>query len=665
MRKRKLYPLMAALLTAAAIGGCSTNSSSDSGTTAAPADTTAAAEDTTEAPDASEDGTTEAEETTEPAAEDDGSYGTEVHQSKNGIDTKDDGIVRTDLTALELSYLMGNGINLGNSMEACDTSRLTAGLDTSFYETAWSQPITTQEMITGMKEAGFDTLRIPTAWIMNATNYQDGDYTINEDYLNRIEEIMNYALNEDMYVIINDHWDGSWWGMFGSATEETREEAMEIYVSMWTQIAERYAEYGDHLIFESANEELGSRLNDKDVAADSGSLSEDECFETANLINQTFVDTIRATGGNNENRFLLIAGYNTNIALTCDDRFVMPEDTAESKLFVSVHYYDPWNYCGDGTTVDHWGTKKEYTDMNSALEQMTKFTEQGYGVIIGEWGVLINGETDDQRGNTVDYMTNFLNNCDQYNYVSCLWDCSTLYNRNECAMRFEDTAAMFAERSYASQLEKGQDAEIEEAAAEIAEATENAPTSMSDPNFDPEDHNKATAWIMWNGTGVQYSVGDTYNPDDSTEGVVAVTQEVVGEGVYTVSLDFTGTEAGFSNGLTFAAVAVYNGEYLYDDYYMVITSLLINGEEYEMLSTPYTTNDNDFTTRVNLYNGWVGRLPEEARVPGGDLDSCEPTGIVDPNVQVETIEITFDYVSPEHVEEYVADREAWAVKELQ
>lgn len=652
-------------MTAAAIGGCSGSSSSDStGTTAASAEDSSAADTTDKTDETDAANETDAADETDPETE--GSGEAEVHTSKNGIETRDNGVVRTELTALELSYLMGNGINLGNTMEACDRAKLSYGKDTSFYETVWGQPITTQEMITGMHEAGFDTIRIPVAWVTNTMNYEEGDYTITESYLDRIEEIMNYALNEDMYVIINDHWDGGWWGMFGSATEQTREEAMKLYTSMWTQIAERYAEYGDHLIFESGNEELGSRLNDKDIAADSGALSADECYETTNLINQTFVDTIRATGGNNENRFLLIAGYNTNIANTCDDRFVMPTDTADSKLFVSVHYYDPWNYCGNGTAVTHWGTKKEYTDMNDSLEAMTKFTEQGYGVIIGEWGVLIDGETDEERGNTVDYMTNFLNNCDKYNYVSCLWDCSTLYNRKESSMRFEDTKEMFADRSYASQLEEGQEAEIEAAAKAIEEAAEAAPVSMANPDYDPEDHSKATAWIMWNSGDYQiaHSVGDTYNPDDISDGLVAGTAEVVGEGVYTVSLDFTGTSATYSNGTAFSAVGIYNAEVLYPGYIMVLTSVKINGEEYELLAKPFTTNDNEFTTRVNLYNGWVSKPPAEARSIDGDLEECSAC-IIDSGVQVETIEITFDYVSPAHAEEYMTDRDGWAIRELQ
>ena len=315
-----------------------------------------------------------------------------LHTSANGIETMDNGYMRKDLSASELTVLMGNGINLGNTMEAYGRISLGTEAPVSSYETFWSQPVTTQEMITGMKNAGFDTLRIPVAWT-NAMDYESGDYTIREDYLNRVEEIINYALNENMYVVINDHWDGSWWGMFGSASEETRQKAWDLYTSMWTQIAERYKEYSDYLIFESANEELGNRLNDTDVAADSGTLSADECYEMTLKINQKFVDIVRGTGGNNESRFLLIAGYNTDVDMTTDDRYIMPTDPANevNKLILSVHYYTPWGYCGN-ESLSLWGTKRNYGEMNSLLESLTKFTDQGYGVIIGEYGVLVKSD---------------------------------------------------------------------------------------------------------------------------------------------------------------------------------------------------------------------------------------------------------------------------------
>jgi endoglucanase len=125
--------------------------------------------------------------------------------------------------------------------------------------------------------------------------------------------------------------------MFGSADKTKRANAMTMYKSMWTQISERFKNYSDYLIFEGANEEVGNRLNDAQKGGKIGTLSKDELYETANKINQTFVDTVRATGGNNELRFLLIPGYNTDIDETCNDKFVMPTDSAKNKLIVSVH----------------------------------------------------------------------------------------------------------------------------------------------------------------------------------------------------------------------------------------------------------------------------------------------------------------------------------------
>ena len=165
-------------------------------------------------------------------------------------------MIRKDLTSVEVATLMGNGINLGNTMEAYGRADLGTKADVNAYETYWGAPTTTQEMVSAMAAEGFNTLRIPIAWT-NMMDYENDDYTIDEAYLNRVEEIINYARNAGMYVIINDHWDGSWWGMFGDADLKVREKAMKIYTSMWTQIAERYQDYSDYLIFESANEELG------------------------------------------------------------------------------------------------------------------------------------------------------------------------------------------------------------------------------------------------------------------------------------------------------------------------------------------------------------------------------------------------------------------------
>ena len=540
------------------------------------------------------------------------------------------------LNAIEVTELMGNGINLGNTMEAYGRSSHGVGKATSLYETAWGQPVTTQEMVSGMKAAGFDTLRVPVAWT-NAMNYEDGDYTINQSYLDRVGEIIDYAINADMFVIVNDHWDGGWWGMFGSATEVTRNAAMDMYIEMWTQIATEYADKSYKLIFESGNEELGNRLNDKDACPDSGSLSEDECYATANKINQTFVDTVRNCGGNNADRFLLIAGINTNIANTCDNRFKMPTDTANGKLLLSVHYYDPSNYC-IFTSVEDWGTKQEYQAMNDTLAMMTKFTEQGYGVVIGEWGVLYEGNA--VKNQRTEYMENFLANCDLYGYCPVLWDCNNMYNRYKCEL-IDDYKDFFIVRNYEAEMKLSKDDVLAN-----AKATMDAGLAAA-PEAEALAADEAKAWIMYTSSdwSTSYSVGDIYNPGSATAGVKATDVEITGEGTYTVALDFTGTSAGYANGVTFSAVGIGNGEVLFPGYIMHITEVKINGEVIKMSRLPFTTSDDGTCTRVNLYNAWVTSIPAEARCMMGSTANCSPCPI-DQELfgQVKTLEVTFRYI---------------------
>ena len=564
----------------------------------------------------------------------------------------DNGVMREGLTALEATRLMGNGINLGNTLEACDNN---VGIKTNTplsYETHWGQPKTTQAMIDGMKAAGFDTIRIPVAWMTNATHLYEGDYTIDADYMDRVEEVVRYARKAGMYVIINDHWDGGWYGMFGSESAETRALAMEAYKGMWQQIAERFRDYSDYLIFESANEELGGRFDENSPLYCSDSvvtyLTDDERYALTNEINQTFVDVVRATGGNNATRFLLIAGYSTDINQTCDDRFQMPKDTVDSKLMVSVHYYDPWSYCGASSAVSatKWGKVSDYEYLDQQLAKMTKFTEAGYGVVIGEYGAL--PCSDGLKDNTLAYHTAFLDACTKYNLTNCLWDCSGLYKRVSQTFADDDILAMYQEKRQAN--EEGQDyADVQAAAAaEAAAAAAEAPVTFLQDAVVVDDQT-ALAWIMWNdgSWALTHSVGDTYNADAISEGLVATNAIITGEGKYTVGLDFTGTAQGYSASVAFAAIGISNGEALYPNYLVNIKEVRINGEIYRLKGRAYTTSDDGLCTRVNLYNEWVTSVPKTARLPGGNLAGATPTPINRNDAviaEIKTIEIDFEYV---------------------
>ncbi|MBR4500413.1 MAG: glycoside hydrolase family 5 protein [Clostridia bacterium] len=556
-------------------------------------------------------------------------------------------------SSLELTRLMGNGINLGNTFEACNNGMSGGNTTdvTSYYETMWGQPVTTRKMIRGMKEAGFDTLRVPVAWMTNATHLGKGgmDYTISAAYMDRVAEVVSWALDEGMFVILNDHWDGGWWGMFGSEAPETRALAMEAYRGMWAQIAARFASCDWHLIFESANEELGSRFDENSPIYCQDSITsylpDNERYALTNQVNQAFVDVVRAAGGNNADRFLLIAGYGTNIAQTFDARFVMPSDPAADRLLISVHCYTPWSYCGASSagTATKWGTKANYDELENELKMMSKFTGRKIGVVIGEYGALP-GADGVLKENSVAYHRAFLDMCDYYDYCPVLWDCSGQYLRTGLKMRDGDMAALYLEKR---QSTEGSIDEVKAAArASLDAAREAAPETFRTDAIELTD-DTCVAWIMWNAGdwSVSYSVGDTYSPDTISAGLVPTDAVVTGQGTYTIGLDFTGTAGGYSNSTAFAAIGLSNGEALFPGYVIDIQSITVNGEEFKTKGRAYTTSDDGKCTRVNLYNEWVTKVPETGRTRGGGTIGCTPT-LLDKAAlgKVETITVTFRFV---------------------
>lgn len=379
----------------------------------------------------------------------------EEHKSANGITTKDNGQMRKELSSQDLIPLMGQGWNYGNSLEARSVEPLDSA---EKYETAWSAIPLTQKAIDGIKEYGVNTVRVPVAWSNMISD--DGKYTIDDSYFNRVEEVINYCLNAEMYVIINIHWDGGWWGQFGSADEAIQDKAWARFESFWTQIANRYKEYSDRLIFESGNEELGDRLNDsldsegnpwvsgtsegKEIK---GVLTEDECYEMTLKINQKFVDIVRGTGGNNTYRHLLIAGYNTDYAMTADERYIMPKDIEENgntKLSVSVHYYTPSTYCIAETATnswgytDTWGTEEDYAQMQELFNKLTRFTEAGYGVMIGEYGVC-----NTSKDGIPQFLAEVMRLGKELGYLPIMWDAGGFYDRTKCDFTYKDVAQVF------------------------------------------------------------------------------------------------------------------------------------------------------------------------------------------------------------------------------
>ena len=275
------------------------------------------------------------------------------------------------LTSVQLTQKMGAGWNLGNSLEAIGG------------ETAWGNPMVTQQLINSVKAAGFKTIRIPVAW----SRFSDANnFVIDANWMARVEEVVNYALTADMYVMINIHWDGGW-------MQPTY--AQQAYVNnrlhiMWTQIANRFRDYDDRLIFAGTNEVM--------VDGDYGTPTV-EYYTVQNSFNQTFVDAVRATGGKNATRFLAVQGFNTNIDHAVNFAQI-PTDSASNKLLMEVHYYDPYNFTLNASSnITQWGKNatdpsKTETWANEAYvdaqfqKMKTNFVDKGVGVILGEFGAI-------------------------------------------------------------------------------------------------------------------------------------------------------------------------------------------------------------------------------------------------------------------------------------
>ena len=279
-------------------------------------------------------------------------------------------------TTAEIVADMGIGINLGNTFDSTgDWFEKTV----SNQETAWGSPIITEEMIKGYADAGFGVMRLPVSWTLLA----DSKGNIPKEFMDRIEEVVGWILDSGMYCILNTHHD-DWPAKF----EKNFEGTLVIYENIWKQIAERFKDYGEGLMFESMNE----------VGFDSvwnqygGTTGKSQAFNMFNKINQKFVDTIRASGGNNPERHLLIASYWTNIDHACAKEFKMPNDPA-GRCAISVHYYTPAVLCLIDSDVDwgkartSWGTDADYAELKKYMDMMDEnFAKKGIPVIIGEYG---------------------------------------------------------------------------------------------------------------------------------------------------------------------------------------------------------------------------------------------------------------------------------------
>lgn len=316
----------------------------------------------------------------------------------------------SEMTSQELVGGIKIGWNLGDTLDVCQADRDGDGKVNEHVEegeevdeTLWGNPKATKELFQALWDSGVNAVRIPVTW----RDHIDEAGNVSESWMNRVREVVDYAYDLGMVVILNIHHDGGGDPNFGAwichaATDY--EGTLSRYKTLWGQIAECFRNYGERLIFESMNE----------VGFDSLPLS--EAYETLNSLNREFTELIRSSGGNNPKRHLLIAGYWTDIAMTCDSRFVMPDDPA-GRSIVSVHYYTPWDFCTTNIKKE-WGTASEQRQMEQLIGKMkTTFVDHGIPVIIGEYAA-----SGDDFNSCIFFCEKLVKLCSDYGIATFLWD---------------------------------------------------------------------------------------------------------------------------------------------------------------------------------------------------------------------------------------------------
>ncbi len=285
---------------------------------------------------------------------------------------EDENLTIAEITPMELVADMKVGWSLGNTLDAHGTIGLTS-------EISWGNPMTTQEMIDAVVDKGFNVIRIPVTWVGHVS--APPEYEINQEWMERVKEVVDYAYSRDVYVIINLHHE-EW--LYPSY--ENEEAIIQRVTALWEQIAEAFKDYDEHLIFEGLNEPRKIGTN---VEWNGGDR---EGQEVVNHVLAEFVRVVRESGGNNKLRHLMIPGYGASSAEKAIKAIELPED---DKLIVSVHAYIPYDFALNTTGRTEWN--KDTKDIDDLMKLLKKeFTDKGIPVIIGEFGAM-NKDNDEDR----------------------------------------------------------------------------------------------------------------------------------------------------------------------------------------------------------------------------------------------------------------------------
>lgn len=281
-----------------------------------------------------------------------------------------------------LARSIGLGWNLGNNLDAQNNGKAS--------ETAWGNPASTLNTFLAVKRAGFSSVRIPVTWLGHVGAAPE--YKIEEAYMNRVAEVVGYAKEAGLKVVVNIHHDGAdskyWLDILGASKDENKNAQVKAQLSaMWRQIAERFKREGDYLIFEAVNEIHDGGWGWGENLKDGGAQ-----YRVLNEWLQVFVDAVRSVGGENTYRYLGCPGYVTNVDRTIEE-LELPADVVDDRLLVAVHFYDPYTYTLNdeksewghtGVDKENWGGEDNVTGIFSRLK--SSFVDQGVPVYLGEFG---------------------------------------------------------------------------------------------------------------------------------------------------------------------------------------------------------------------------------------------------------------------------------------
>ena len=293
-----------------------------------------------------------------------------------------------DNEAMAFLKQVGVGWNLGNTFDAIKGG-WNKNADEMTVETSWVGIRTEERMIEALQNAGFTAIRVPASW----HDHVDENYQISEKWLNRVQEVVDWAYSRRKYVILNIHHDEDQF----LPTPAHKEESARYIETIWTQLAARFRDYDDHLILESMNEpRMVNHANEWWFDANN-----QDCLDSAkvlNELNQLFVDTVRASGGSNATRYLMVPGYDASPTCVLNDYFTLPKDTADNRLIVSVHAYTPYSFALEMPGISTFGTQAQKQEIVSFMNGLyDRYITNGIPVIIGEFGAMVKGDNVQDR----------------------------------------------------------------------------------------------------------------------------------------------------------------------------------------------------------------------------------------------------------------------------